>query len=62
MTSLRGKIVIDEDGTICMKMQIAPANPEEYEIPFEELLEDFIGRRVKIDVIALKSLSEVKGK
>ena len=52
----------DDDGEICLKMRISPQNPEEYEIPLEELLEDLMGKRVQIKILPVKPYAEVEFK
>lgn len=44
---------MDEDGLACIKMQISPQNPEVYDVPLSELLEDYIGKRVKIEIMSV---------
>jgi hypothetical protein len=53
MAKFSGTLTLDEDGVISVKMQIAPQNPELYDIPLEEVLEDFIGKRVSMEVLPL---------
>lgn len=48
-----GKLVIDEDGALSLKMRLTPENPELYDIPLTELLEDFIGKDVTMDFLQL---------
>ncbi|MHA1372448.1 MAG: hypothetical protein ACTSWN_10830 [Promethearchaeota archaeon] len=45
----------DEDGAICIKMQISPDNPTIYDIPIEEFFEDYIGRDVLIEVLPVET-------
>jgi hypothetical protein len=59
MPNFVGTLVTDEDGQICLKMRISPQNPEEYEIPMEELLEDYMGKRVQIQLLSVKPFAEV---
>jgi len=58
MPSFKGVLKKDSNGNLCLKIRISPENPEEYEIPFEELLEEFINKRVKIDIMQLTSKLE----
>jgi hypothetical protein len=50
---LRGKLMKDDDGMLCIKMQIAPGNPNLENIPLEEILEDMMDQNVVIDVFPL---------
>ncbi|MHA1340185.1 MAG: hypothetical protein ACTSRZ_06500 [Promethearchaeota archaeon] len=55
MPVFRGELVKNEDGVLCLKMQITPANPTKYEIPLEELFEDLLEKQVRIEIMPLKS-------
>jgi len=55
MVSINGKLTKDEDGAICIKMQISPDNPTIYDIPIEEFFEDYIGRDVLIEVLPVET-------
>ncbi len=59
MPNYVGTLVTDDDGQICLKMRISPQNPEEYEIPMEEIFEDLMGKRVQIQVLPVKQYAEV---
>lgn len=50
MTFLTGKLTKDEDGDLCLKMQISPQNPNFYDIPLEELLEDFMDKNISFEI------------
>ena len=58
MMKLKGELVL-LDGELCMKVQFTPDNPSLYEIPLGDLLEDFVGKRVNIDILEVKNLDEI---
>jgi hypothetical protein len=60
MASFKGLLEKDENGTLCLKVRISPKNPEEFDVPLEELLEDLIDKKVRIDIMPIKSRSEVE--
>ena len=55
MAKFSGELTMDEDGIISMKMRIAPGNPELYDIPLEELFEDYMGKRVRMEIFPIQS-------
>ncbi len=48
--------MIDEEGIMTLKTQLSPQNPDLFEIPLEELLEEFIGKRVALEVVKTEPL------
>jgi hypothetical protein len=50
MPTIIGKLVIDEEGKLCVKTTIGPGNPELYNVPLEELLEDFVDKTVHVEI------------
>jgi alpha-L-fucosidase len=58
--NLKGKLTLDEDGIICIKMHISPGNPELYDIPLAELLEELIDNEVEMEVIRIKPMEEIE--
>ena len=60
MAKFIGKMVLDKDGFLAIKMQIASENPEIYEIPLNELIENFLNIRVKIEIIEIEKRWEKK--
>ncbi|MBD3350795.1 MAG: DUF2961 domain-containing protein [Candidatus Lokiarchaeota archaeon] len=46
-----GKIIENEEGLLCMKMKLSPDNPNLYEVPFSEILEDFQNDTVVVETI-----------
>ena len=54
LTKISGKLLTDEDGNLCVKMQISPQNPNLYDIPLEEVLEDYLNREVHIEVFPVE--------
>ena len=54
MARFHGILVKDDDGALCLKMKLAPQNPNFEEIPLEELMEEFMGKSIVMDVFALE--------
>ncbi len=54
MTRIVGILTQDEDGTICLKTQLSPNNPEIYDVPLSELLEEFMDKKVVIEVLQVQ--------
>jgi hypothetical protein len=52
--NLIGKLTIDEDNELSLKMRISPGNPEEYDIPLKELFDDLIGKKIKIEALSIE--------
>lgn len=61
MARFTGELLQAEDGQLSVKMPISAMNPELFEIPLEEILEDFINKRVRIEVLPLESRWEDEG-
>ncbi|MHA1681066.1 MAG: hypothetical protein ACTSUE_08660 [Promethearchaeota archaeon] len=59
MTKIIGMLATDDDGETCIKMQISPQNPEVYDIPLSELLEDYMGKRVKIEILPIGTWKDI---
>lgn len=55
MPMLMGKLVIDEEGKLCLKTTLGPGNPVLYDVPLEELLEDDIGKDMHIEIWPVES-------
>ena len=53
-----GKLTIDEDEGLCIKMKLTPQNPDMYDIPLEEILEDYIGKEVRVDILEVKQYTQ----
>lgn len=53
---IKGILKMNEEGQLCINAQISPQNPELYDIPLIELLqeEDLIGKNVKIEILPVK--------
>ncbi len=62
MTYISGKLVLDQDKKICINMQLTPANPELVDIPLEELLEEYMGKNVYIEVLPVELRLKKGGK
>jgi hypothetical protein len=50
--NVSGKTCVDEDGLACIEMQIARDNPELYQIPLAELLEEFVHKPATVELQA----------
>ena len=55
---IKGELV-QMDGKLCVKAQISTQNPNLYEIPLEELMDELIGKRVRIEAFELKTLEHI---
>ena len=55
-----GTLTMDEDGLACIKMQISPQNPVLYDVPLSELLEDHVGKRVKIEIMPVGTWEDLE--
>ncbi len=62
MTYISGKLVLDQDNKICINMQLTTANPELVDIPLEELLEEYMGKNVFIEVLPVELRVKKGGK
>ncbi|MEX2715859.1 MAG: glycoside hydrolase family 2 protein [Candidatus Sigynarchaeota archaeon] len=43
-TSFTGACILDEDGHACIKQQLTPSNPQLFNVPIVELLEEHLGK------------------
>ena len=55
-----GKLSLDKDGQFTLNMRISERNPLLYDVPLEELLGDFVGQKIRLEVFPVKSPSEVE--
>lgn len=62
MTRIVGILTQDEDGTLCLKTQLSPNNPEIYDVPLSELFEEFMDKKVVIDILPVQMKAEEGGK
>ena len=62
MTTISGKLLIGEDNKISVKVPLSPANPELVDVPLEELLEDFVGKQVRIEILPIEPRMNKGGK
>jgi hypothetical protein len=62
MVTITGKLVFNEDKKVSINMQLSPANPEMVDIPLEELIEEFIGKSVHIDILPVEPRYNKGGK
>ncbi|GAB4315426.1 MAG: hypothetical protein Kow0069_17290 [Promethearchaeota archaeon] len=45
-----GTLARDDEGQLALRMRISPQNPQLYDVPLSELLEDFEGKLVRLEV------------
>jgi hypothetical protein len=55
MARFRGQLVKDDDGQLCIKMTLGSQSSMIEDIPLEELLEEFIGKNIIMDVFPLSN-------
>ena len=60
MTTIIGKLVVNAEGLLCIQMNEMKDNPALGEIPISEILEEFVGKKVKIDVMPFGKLESHK--
>lgn len=58
MPRLTGKLLVDAEGALCLEMQLTPENPTLYEIPLKEVLEEYLGQKVAVDVLPVRPREE----
>nr|MDO8111331.1 DUF2961 domain-containing protein [Candidatus Sigynarchaeota archaeon] len=49
---VKGTLLLDEEGLVCVEMQITRENPILYKIPLADILEDFIHKEVTMEIHA----------
>ncbi|MHA1731018.1 MAG: hypothetical protein ACTSU5_03700 [Promethearchaeota archaeon] len=54
MVRFSGELLVDDDGQLVVKMPLSAMNPELFEIGLVEILEEFINRRVRVEVLPLE--------
>lgn len=50
MARFLGELVLNDEDEICLRMKIAPQNPKPEDIELKELFEEFLNKRVVIDM------------
>ena len=55
MARFRGILEKDDDGQLCIKMTLGSQSSMIEDIPLEELLEEFMGKNIIMDVFALSN-------
>ena len=58
MARIVGILTQDEEGTICLKTQLSPNNPELYDVPISELFEEFMDKKVVIEILPVQGKNE----
>jgi len=48
---LSGKLLKNNEGEYCIKMQISPENPEIYDVPLSEFLDPLLNQNIIFDVL-----------
>jgi len=51
MTTIIGKLSMNADGQLCITMNENVNNPLLNEIPLNEILEEYVGKKIKLDVM-----------
>jgi hypothetical protein len=54
MAIITGILALDEENKLCVKVQISQWNAEPMEVPLEELLEEYIGKEVHIEILPVE--------
>lgn len=62
MTRIVGILTQDEDGMLCLKTKLSPNNPEIYDVPLSELLEEFMDKKVVIEILPVQENAKEGGK
>jgi hypothetical protein len=62
MTTITGQLLMDADQKISVKIPLSPANPELVDVPLEELLEEFVGKQVHIEILPVEPRMNKGGK
>jgi hypothetical protein len=62
MTTITGKLLMDADQKISVKIPLSPANPELIDVPLEELLEEYVGKQVHIEILPVEPRMNKGGK
>ncbi len=53
---------MDADQKISVKIPLSPANPELIDVPLEELLEEYVGKHVHIEILPVEPRISKGGK
>jgi hypothetical protein len=62
MTTITGQLLMGADQKISIKIPLSPANPELVDVPLEELLEEYVGKQVHIEILPVESRINKGGK
>jgi hypothetical protein len=62
MTTITGQLLMDADQKISVKIPLSPANPELVDVPLEELLEEYVGKHVHIEILPVEPRMNKGGK
>jgi hypothetical protein len=62
MTTITGQLLMDADQKISVKIPLSPANPELVDVPLEELLEEYVGKQVHIEILPVEPRMNKGGK
>ncbi|MHA1792522.1 MAG: hypothetical protein ACTSVI_07745 [Promethearchaeota archaeon] len=54
MVVISGKLVLDDEGELCIKMRLTPQNPNIYDIPLSELLEEYMNENIRMDILPIE--------
>ncbi len=61
MTVISGTLSVIE-GKIAVKIPLSPANPELVDVPLEELLEEYVDKQVRIEILPIEARIKKGGK
>ncbi len=53
---------MDAGQKISMRIPLSPANPEPIDVPLEELLEEYVGKQVRIEILPVEPRINKGGK
>ncbi len=56
----KGLLTKNEEGEICLKMKFSKESKVAFDVPIEELFEEFLDKRIQIKALPLKTIEEAK--
>jgi len=58
MTTIIGKLKMNEEGQLCITMNENASNPLLNDIPLNEIFEEYVGKKVKLDIMPFGILAK----
>jgi hypothetical protein len=55
-----GKISLNEEKEICMKIQFSPQSPVEYDVPLVEIIEYFVDKSIQLSINKKKQIGKIQ--